>query len=68
MGHGRSQVAVTDACVVTCVEMHGLFFIGFYRAAKQHVTGGTSLPFTLEFEGGRSKSERGRKLKKLVVS
>ena len=43
------------------------FLLDFYSTAKQHVTGGTSLPFTPEFEEGRSKSERGRKLKKLVV-
>ena len=42
---------------MTCAEMHGLFFIGFYGTAKHHVIGGTSLTFTLEFEEGRSSSE-----------
>lgn len=49
-------------------EMHGLFLLDFTVQPNSTLLVGLHCPFTPEFEGGRSRSERGRKLKKLVVS
>jgi len=57
LGHWCSQLPVIDACAVTCGVTHGLFFIGFYSTVQHHVSGGTSLTFTLEFEERRSRHE-----------